>query len=155
MTKAKDDVLALGPVEDFAITPEGDLVLNGRVLTGNDLAKIVQEAEKQNAAIKAIYVKTRHGAIKMAEIDQEGFVTFYDAVEFILEKRNQAKRGTELRSKVEPFADRIIEESANSTLQAQRLGKTGILRIIHETPYPAEPDSQEPRSWLQRLFGAG
>lgn len=153
MSNKNEDLLALGPIEEFAITSAGDLVLNGRAFTRNDLAKIVKEAEKQNAAIKAIYVKTHHGLIKMAEIDQEGYVIFYDTADYILGKRDRARRGTELWNKVEAFADRSIVESANATLQAQRIGKTGILKVIHETPYPPESEHKEPLSLWERVFG--
>jgi hypothetical protein len=151
MKQKTEIVLQLPEVAEFDVTEGGDMVLDGYVVNRNELQKMVGQSEKHGAAITAVYKKTRYGMVKMAEIDRHGLVTFVDTAKSILDVKNEAK-GKQLRQLAEQYAERIIIETGNSNLQAIRIGKTWIQRIIHESPYPPEPERKPHRGLVWRWW---
>lgn len=118
-----------------------------------DEQRVCDEWNKQMLVIDSQTDKTTFGTTKIGEIHRHGTLTFHESVAYVLDLKSEAAN-KEHQNYMDEFTKRQLQMLGRHVLGAIEVGSSHIGAEIHRPLYPEpEPETPEPRSLWQRLFG--
>ena len=135
MANKSTEILNLGPVEQFEIRDDGQLLFNGDQLTHKKLENIARTTRVQSVGLMAVEEKAVRAYQTIAEINVSGVAVFDDTYGRLMAIRDKHAEGSEHYNWVASFMDQAAREYGAATIQAMRIGEKWVLRILFESPF--------------------